>query len=37
VGWRGVKYREQSWDFPLKHDGHQQHELRRVYSEELAA
>lgn len=35
VGWRGTKYREQSWNFPCIHDGHHEHELRRVYSEEL--
>lgn len=37
VGWRGIKYREQAWSYPCIHDGHHQHELRRVYSEELAA
>lgn len=35
VGWRGVKYREQSWDFQCRHDAQQNHELRRIYAEEV--
>lgn len=36
VEWKGDKYREQQWDFPLTPDGDHKHELRRVWSSTVA-
>jgi hypothetical protein len=36
VGWRGVKHREQAWAYDLSPEGKQRHELRRIFTEEVA-
>lgn len=35
VGWRGIKYREQSWGYTCVHDAKHNHELRRIFAEEV--
>lgn len=36
VGWKGEKYREQGWTIPLRAGAEMSHELRRVWSDDIA-
>jgi hypothetical protein len=36
VGWKTDKYREQSWEIPLNDSGDMKHELRRIWSDDVA-